>query len=181
MELQVADGVKKIETSYRGRPSIRWEYVWKKVCDAPCGLPIGEEGIYRVDGEGVRATAPFRLDGLGDGPFHLKLRLGPAGMYRAGVGSVVLGVLSSLTGVGLAIAGGVNAPTPPAYGTPASYLTDYQSAQSSQRTMFTVGGVLIGSGIIGTIAGALLMRRGKSLVTIERPRRPVDPNPEQPE
>ncbi|MFT3754969.1 MAG: hypothetical protein QM769_03315 [Pseudoxanthomonas sp.] len=172
IELQIADGVKANQTSARrGPPQVTWEYVWKKVCDAPCGQRIGEEGVYRVDGYGVRPTAPFRLDALGDGPFHLKLRLGPAGMYRSGIGSIVLGVLSSLGGAALLIAGGVTAPVPPVAGAPASYRTDYQNALDSQRALFISGGVLLGTGLIGTVAGALLMRHGKSQVTVERPRR----------
>ncbi len=179
IELQLADGVKASQTSARrGQPQVRWEYVWKKVCDAPCGERLGEEGVYRVTGDGVRPTAPFRLDGLGDGPFHLKLRMGPAGMYRSGIGSIVLGVLSSLGGTALLIAGGVTAPVPPVAGAPASYRTDYQSALDSQRAMFISGGVMLGTGLIGTVAGVLLMRRGKSLVTVERPRRVVAPDPE---
>jgi hypothetical protein len=178
IELQIAEDIKRSQSFRRGRPVYSYEYVWKKVCTAPCGIPIGEEGIYRVNGEGVRATKPFRLDGLGGGPFQLKLRLGPAGMYPGGIASIVLGVLSSLGGVGLFIAGGLGSPMAPMAGAPPSYLTDYQGALQSRNTLFTIGGVMLGTGIIGTAAGVLLMRRGKSLVTVERPQRPVETNPE---
>ena len=180
VELQVSTGVKKNLSYRRGREVINWEYEWKTLCTAPCGQPIGEEGIYRVGGPEFRPSAPFRLDGLSQGPFNLKLRMGPTHTYRGGVASALLGVLSGLTGVGLLIAGATMTPVSAIAGAPPSYAVDYQNGLAAQRTFLTAGGVLLGTGIVGTIAGALLLRRGKSMVTIERPSEPVEPDPASP-
>ena len=74
---------------------------WRRVCSAPCDIPLPIQATYRLDGTGVRTTLPFRLAGrpgervvvtvatASTGAFVGGTILEIAGFVTAGVGALV--------------------------------------------------------------------------------------------
>lgn len=72
---------------------------WVIVCTGTCGETLPLDGYYRINGDGIRDSKPFRLEGEPGDRLVLSATTGSAGIYDAGI------VLTVTGGLGLATAG----------------------------------------------------------------------------
>jgi len=85
-------------------PAVRLERVGgggkpTAICAPPCGLRLERDALYRISGDGVRATPPFRVPGTGSST-TLSVRAGSSLRYRAGVGAAIAGGVVAATSLG---------------------------------------------------------------------------------
>ncbi len=119
-----------------------------EVCRTPCTLylPPGDYGIESW-GEGV--THAFTHIEVGASGGHLKLRAGRAGVYKAGVGLIVLGAITAIVGGSLMATGGLISST------------SHASTTNSGDSLLLGGGITLGAGAALIIPGAVMVATAK--------------------
>jgi hypothetical protein len=77
-------------------------------CVAPCRRWLERDALYRIAGDGIRPTQPFRLPAAGSDA-TVSVRAGSSRRYIAGLGAVTIGGLAVLASGAFLLAGGVGA------------------------------------------------------------------------
>jgi hypothetical protein len=73
-----------------------WE--WEDVCPVPCGVRVDPNGVYRIAGNQVRRSDPFRLERT-SGDVVIDVKAGSSGRHYAGLGLVIGGLGAIALGV----------------------------------------------------------------------------------
>jgi hypothetical protein len=78
-------------------PRVRLESVGEgaapsAICAPPCALRLKRDALYRISGDGVRATSPLRLPGDRSSA-TLSVRAGSSLRHRAGLGAAIAGAV----------------------------------------------------------------------------------------
>lgn len=107
------------------------------VCSGACDRPLASDGVYRVDGPGLRASKAFRLP---EG--HVTYRVSRAsGLgFAGGLAMVIVGGAAFVNGIGFVILG-----------------AEWQGVYSNASDYLVAGGVLMGAGAALLLVGALVM------------------------
>jgi hypothetical protein len=150
--VQVDEGSEPVLEKKRSR-------TWTQVCTGACNRDVPIDGIYRINGTGVRTTQGFSLDARAGE--HVLVGVEPGTNHGRTAGLVLLG-----TGAALAVAGGVflgvGAASPPC----SNYVGNSGGPQDctahSLSPFVPVGIVGLGVGAVLAVVGAAVLATGKS-------------------
>jgi len=113
---------------------------WTEVCKGACNQELPSDGLYRIDGPGIRASQPFRVEGP---QANLKAKTASGAAFGGGLGLVIFGGLAVVNGISFVIL---------------AALDQNVITSSTYRDFMIAGGVLGGVGVAAGIAGVLLLR-----------------------
>ena len=123
-----------------------WESDSERICITPCHKPVASGGIYRIGGEGVSPSSPFRLDGPNA---KLDVSAGSSSARSAGGYMAVFGFL-------LAATGGV-------FLTMSLVSIEKESEDEDRITTIASTAAMIGGGIIGFTGLGLFFANGTTV------------------
>src|SRR5262249_27473644 len=118
---------------------------WRTICSVPCGLPTDPAGYYRVGGNTIRPSAPFRLPRQ-SGEVLVDAQVASHVRHWMGLGVGIGGIIAAVYG-GLYIAFGQT----------------IASSDTGNPDSMKVGNAISGVGIGFLIAGAVLGAVGITL------------------
>ncbi len=78
---------------------------WQPVCESPCDTEVPVEGRYRITGDGVHRSRPFRLAPSANGQVTLDVDPGSSAAHAGGVVMLIAGIPAAAVGAILVIVG----------------------------------------------------------------------------
>lgn len=124
------------------------------VCHAPCDKMVPLDAMYRITGEGIRDSRPFKLAGAGGQAVSVNVNPGHRGAFAGGIVMTVLGPIALISGAFVYLAGSIRITT-------SSFSTDNDGLK-------VTGGVLMLGGAALTAVGIpLLVSNARTKVTQE--------------
>lgn len=78
---------------------IDWHTDWTKICESPCDVALPLHRVYRVDGPGVRPSAPFHLQGRDGGAVDVHVSARHSTDFYIGVTATAAGGTATLVGL----------------------------------------------------------------------------------
>lgn len=146
------------DPNWGGLPIAGVGRVWQKICNYPCKQSVPRNGTYRVVGEDISTSQPFRLPRAADGELLLRVRPGTVGTRAGAWVLVALGGLAAAAGVGL--------------------ISVWASAPSRvDNRLLTAGGLTFGAGFALALASIPVFLQSRTRVERVRPAAPRDPGP----
>ncbi|MGH7329102.1 MAG: hypothetical protein ACREJX_12195, partial [Polyangiaceae bacterium] len=76
-----------------------WHEDWTKVCESPCDAAVPLHDIYRVEGPGIRPSAPFHLQGQAGDIVDVHVTAAESANFFIGVTTTVAGGGTTLVGL----------------------------------------------------------------------------------
>ena len=121
---------------------------WKTVCISPCDRAIALGGTYRVVGEGMKSSGPFRLH-AGPGQ-HLDLEVTPrsGGLFALGIVGTVVGGLALAVGLLVIMVGALEN---------TSFGLTGGATNSGGSGTEAAGLGIVGVGVLGVVGGIVLI------------------------
>ena len=131
---------------------------WRTVCAAPCDQDLPIDSGYRISGSGIRASRVFGLGGAPGDKLTISVDTASKGAFVGGIVLVSAGAVVAVVGVFVlivvALADAVN-----------DSISGNSSATSQNHGTAIAGWTMVGIGVAGAIAGAVLLgTNGKTKV-----------------
>ena len=137
---------------------------WYDVCRTPCAGKVASRGVYRIGGEGVRESEPFKLNGHGPYVAIETRRVGSDGTTALGGVMAIGGGIAAYAGMLVLAAAAADSPDEAPYGTAPE---DNSDDDARVGLVMLLGGTAVG--IVGLVT--LLTNKTKIDLTELRPRR----------
>jgi hypothetical protein len=115
---------------------------WFEVCEGSCNQELRSDGLYRINGAGIRASQPFRIAGP---RADLQAKTASSAGFVVGLSLLVFGGLSFVNGISFFLVGTL-------------YKNDNLISSNTYRDFMIAGGVLTGVGVAALVSGGLLLR-----------------------
>jgi hypothetical protein len=135
----------------------RYGTIWDEVCATPCEQRVDATRTYRIDGEGVWPSGPFRLPPGGE---ELHVKTGSRGALVGGMVLTLVGGSMVLMG---SLFAGIGAALPADAGSP-----EAQKQRDAKGVFLTVGVVQLAIGLVSVAVGIPLWASNTTTVTDDR-------------
>ncbi len=135
---------------------------WVAACSAPCDADLPLDAEYRIVGDGIRKSSPFRLAANDGGRVTLDVNAATKGGFAGGIVLTSLGPIVMLVGAVVVAIGEADK----------SLQTDFNgsgSTSSSGSSTITTGWVTVAVGAVATVGG-ILMIAGNSRSSVAQSR-----------
>ena len=113
---------------------------WTEVCKGACDQELPSDGLYRVDGAGIRASQPFRVEGA---QANLQAKTASSLGFAGGLSLVIFGGVALVNGLSFFLVAAID---------------QNVISSNTQRDFFITAGLVLGGvGIASMIVGGLLL------------------------
>ena len=129
---------------------------WRSVCVAPCDMKVYADARYRIDGEGIRSSAPFSLD-ASSGSETIDIDAAPSSGAESGFLIFGLGVLAGVAG---AFVTDIGASAETCEGT--ASIPGYSRCERTLSELVPVGILVMVGAAITTAAGIYVVANTRS-------------------
>ena len=112
---------------------------WTEICKGSCDQELPSDGLYRIDGAGIRASQPFRVDGP---RANLQAKTASGLGFGGGLGLVIFGGIAFVNGISFFLL---------------AELDKNIITSGTYRDFYIAGGVVTAVGLGALVGGALLL------------------------